>query len=293
MELRHLRYFLAVAEEMHFGRAAARLAMAQPPLSQQIRQLEEELGVALFRRTRRRVALTEAGEAFLVGARRALAEVERAAVAARRAARGETGHLAIGFVGSATYELLPSLLRLLRSRYPDIALSLREMTTAQQATALAAGEIDLGFLRPPLEGDDLDMATVREERLVAVLPAGHRLAGSTEPLDLAELAREAFVLFPAAQGQGLYSQIVEACRQAGFYPRVVQEAVQMDTLLALVAGSVGVTLAPSSLEALARPGVTYRPVAHSPALQLAAAWRRGDDRPPLRRVLELIRQLPP
>lgn len=250
------------------------------------------MGLTLFRRTRRQVELTHAGEAFLAGARRALAEVDRAVTAAHRAARGETGHLAIGFVGTATYELLPALLMRLRSRLPDLTLSLREMTTAQQTAALTAGEIDLGLLRPPLEPTGLATESVREERLVAVLPAAHPLAVTSEPLDLAQLAGEPFVLFPAAQGQGLYAQVTGACRMAGFHPRVVQEAVHMETLLALVAGGAGVTLAPASLQALSRPGVVYRPLTASPSLCLAAAWRQDDERPHLHRVLELLRQLP-
>ncbi|MFZ5827780.1 MAG: LysR substrate-binding domain-containing protein [Bacillota bacterium] len=288
MELRHLRYFIAVAEELHFGRAAARLQMAQPPLSQQIRQLEGELGVALFHRSRRHVALTEAGAAFLDGARRTLAEVDRAARSARRAARGETGHLAIGFVGTATYEVLPALLRSLRDTYPEITLSLQEMTTAQQVTALTAGEIDLGLLRPPVHEPALSLKAVRREELVAVVPVGHRLARLQQPLDLKALAEEPFVLFPPAFGQGLYGQILDGCRQAGFTPRVVQEAVQMETLLSLVAGAVGVTLAPASVLALGRPGVVCLPLDRSPVLHLAAAWRTGEQRAVLQRALALM-----
>jgi DNA-binding transcriptional LysR family regulator len=292
MELRHLRYFVAVAEELHFGHAAVRLAMTQPPLSQQIRQLEEELQVTLFRRrTRRRVELTEAGVSFLAGARRALAEVERAVTAAQRTARGEEGNLVVGFVGTAAYAFLPELLQHLRVGYPDITLSLREMTTAQQVEALAGGDVDLGFLRPPHMGKDIVTETLWEEQLVAVLPDHHPQAGPIEvPLDVKDLAEEPFVLFPPREGHGLYSQVMECCRTAGFQPRAIQEAVQMETLLSLVAGNIGVTLAPAAVRTLGRDGVVCRPLTSSPTLALATAWRAGDERVVLHRVLEVTRQ---
>ncbi len=179
MELRHLRYFVAVAEELHFGRAAQRLQMAQPPLSQQIRQLEQELGVELLYRTKRTVRLTEAGLAFLHQARQILVQSEQAIEVAQRASRGEVGRLAIGFVGSATYSLLPTAVRSFRHQFPDVRLMLHEMTTSEQIEALHDDRIQVGFIRPPISDDKLSVETVLQESFVAVLPEAHPLATQT------------------------------------------------------------------------------------------------------------------
>src|SRR3954453_15892050 len=196
MELRHLRYFVAVAEELHFGRAARRLQLAQPPLSRQIQGLEQELGVRLLERTKRHVELTPAGKVFLEHARKLLTEADHAVAAARRAARGEIGRLAIGFVGAATYSALPELLRVFHTRFPDVELVLYEMTSAHQHDALREGRIEVGFVRPAIPDDTLARRVARGEPLVAALPAGHRLARRDEPIPLSDLAGEPFILFP-------------------------------------------------------------------------------------------------
>ena len=198
MELRHLRYFLAVAEELDFGRAALRLHIAQPPLSQQIRQLEEELGVQLFRRTRRNVSLTEAGQAFLSEAQRTLEQVERAMEVAQRVDRGEQGQLIIGFVGSATYGLLPKLLRAFRERFPEVAFTLRELTTSQQIQALHEQQIHLGVLRPPVAQEEFLFEPLAQDPLIVALPEQHRLA--TQPS--LPLGRT-FCIFPLPPGSRL------------------------------------------------------------------------------------------
>ncbi|MBV9229224.1 MAG: LysR family transcriptional regulator, partial [Chloroflexi bacterium] len=193
MELRHLHYFIAVAEELHFGKAAERLQMAQPPLSQQIRQLEDELGVQLFYRTKRHVQLTEAGHVFLQEARQTLIQAEQAIVAARRAGRGELGRLAIGFVGSATSDILPTLIRGFQERYPEVELLLRELTTAQQVRALQDGRIHVGILRPPVHDDTLRIETLFKEPLIVALPERHPLSSQVQ-LPIEALAREHFIL---------------------------------------------------------------------------------------------------
>ncbi|MEV4754173.1 LysR family transcriptional regulator [Micromonospora sp. NPDC049559] len=290
MELRHLRYFVAVAEELHFGRAARRLHIAQPALSQQIQRLERELGARLLVRNRRQVQLSPAGAAFLPEARAALAQADRAASVARRTAAGELGRLALGFVGSVTDELLPRLLPEFRIRYPELRLELREMTSAEQVAALERGELDLGLLRPPARG--LRTRLVHREPLVVALPAGHRLAGADGPgadeLDGAELRGEPFVLFPRHKGPGLYDMIIDYCQRSGVTPTVVQEAVQMQTITALVAAGTGVALVPSSQRAVPRAGLVFRPLRSAPAVDLVAAWSDPHRTPAGDRALELL-----
>ena len=293
MELRHLRYFVAVAEELHFGRAAERLHLAQPPLSQQIQQLERELGVMLFTRANRRVTLTAAGAAFLEGARHSLASVEQAVLAARRAARGETGLLAIGFSTSATFEALPVLLSRLRVLCPDVELTLYEMNAAEQMQALLGKQITVGLARPSLADAALTVETVLREPMIAALPETHPLAAQ-ESLLLAELASEPFVLSPQGPKPNYADAVLALCAQAGFVPQVVQEAREMPTILSLVAAGLGVTLTPASARNLRRRGLIYRPLRDPEAMtELTVAYRRGDPSPPLARFLEIARSYVP
>jgi DNA-binding transcriptional LysR family regulator len=288
MELRHLRYFVAVAEELHFGRAARRLHMSQPPLSQQVKRLEEELGVQLLHRTKRRVELTEAGEAFLGEASLALSQVEAAAEAARRAGRGETGTLSVGFVGSAAYEVLPEVLKAFRGRYPDVEIRLEELTTAQQVRALGEGRIEVGFVRPPVGEESLAVETVLREPLVAVLPGDHSLS-EQEGVSLGALAEEPFVMTPRRLGPSFYDRIVGACREAGFSPRVVQEAIQMQTIIGMVAAGIGVALVPASESNLTRKGVVYKPIQDEGLeVELAMVWAPEGSSPTLRAFLSTV-----
>jgi len=298
MELRHFRYFVAVAEELHFGRAAARLHLAQPPLSRQIHQLEAELGVQLFTRTRRRIQLTPAGAVFLAEARRALAQADQAVAAARRAAQGEHAPLRVGFIGAASYSILPAIVRAFRERCPTVGLTLHEMTTAQQLQALRAGGRDIGFVRPPVVAPDLVVETVLREPLMVALPLMHPLA-PTETVALAApapperaaraaLPREPFVLFPRELAPDLYDQIGDLCERAGFRPQVTQEAVQMQTVVRLVGAGVGVSLVPRSVQNLHEPTVIYKPLADAaPCAEMAIVWPRGAQSP----ALEQLRQL--
>ncbi|HEX3760982.1 MAG TPA: LysR substrate-binding domain-containing protein [Kofleriaceae bacterium] len=288
MELRHLRYAVAVADELHFARAAARLHIAQPPLSQQIRALEDELGVRLFERTSRRVRLTDAGAAFVDEARRTLASAERAADVARRAARGETGRLAIGYVSSASYELLPAILRAFRRITPDAALVLEEMSSAEQSRALAAGTLDLGFVRrpPPVERH-LAATLVLRESIVVAVPRDHALARA-RAIRLRQLAREAFVIYPVRPRPSWADVALELCRAAGFEPRVVHEALEMVSALSLVAAGIGVALVPAAVRAVRRPGVVFRPLAPAPSTEVLLVRR---DEPPtglIARFLEVV-----
>jgi DNA-binding transcriptional LysR family regulator len=292
MELRHLRYFVAVAEELHFGRAAARLRIAQPPLSRQIRDLEREVGTPLFERVPRGVALTPAGRAFLPEARLTLAQAARAERTAERAARGEIGRLRVGFVEAATYSrVLPEVLGFFRMHLPNIGISLFEMDAHQQADAFRDGRIDLGLLHSvPADADRLlHVEPVYVDPMIVAVPASHRLAGQSR-LALAAFAAEPFVLFPRHGSPRLYDDIIASCRSAGFNPRVVQDATAWHTLVALVGAGVGAAFIPRSLTSFQRPGVVYRPVrALAVGMEMSAVWRRGDKSPVRERFVTALR----
>ncbi|MBV8220064.1 MAG: LysR family transcriptional regulator [Solirubrobacterales bacterium] len=277
MELRQLRYFVAVAEELHFRRAAERLHISQPPLSQQIRSLEDELGFALLVRTRRRVDLTAAGEAFLRDARSILGELEGAVTTARRIDAGQTGRLRVGFVGSALLSLVPGTVERFRSSRPGVAIELRERSTVDQLRAVSAGVIDVGLVRPPIEDESgLRAATVLRERTVAALPAAHPLAALAR-VPLRRLAVEPLVLFPRAQAPGFHDLLIGALADTGTGPHVIQYAPEMLTIIGLVAAGTGVSLVPASVSRLALDGVAYRPVTGAPRSELVAITRRDDD----------------
>ncbi len=293
MELRHLRYFVAVSEELHFRRAAERLHMSQPPLSQQIRQLEEEVGATLLLRNQRKVELTAAGAVFLVRAREILDAVEDAARQARRIQRGEVGRLAVGFVGSAMYSFVPELLRAFRESSPDITLRLRELGTTEQLRQLEDERLDVGFVRVRHFRPGLAFETVQEEPVVVALPDVHPL-GQRSRLRLADLEGESLVLLTPAGSPGLRESLADAIEQLGGEDRIVQEVAEMQTLIGLVAAGVGISLVPESVRALARHGVTYRPLAgEAPAVRLTMAWRAGDSSPVLAAFLEGARAAAP
>lgn len=289
MELRHLRYFVAVAEELHFGRAAERLGIAQPPLSQQIKSLEEEIGAALFLRTKRHTELTAAGESLLVDARQILLRSEEAVSAARRAARGESGQLAVGFVNSAVYGELTTIFRLMRQRYPGITLVLQDLTSEEQVAAVKAHQLDVGLVRPPIaDAAPLSLRTFYREPFVVAMPRGHRLA-KEKLIAMKWLAEESFLQVPRSLGPGFYDQFIRMCSQAGFAPKVVQEAHSTQTIVSLVASGMGIAMVPASMEHFQRTGVVYRPIKPPvPTTELAVMWRSDDKSPALRSFLNIV-----
>jgi DNA-binding transcriptional LysR family regulator len=292
IELRHLRYFLAVAEELHFGRAAERLHIAQPPLSMQIRQLEAELGFQLFHRTKRNVQLTEAGQVFLVETQRLFRQLEQAIQTGRQVSRGEVGQLVIGFVSSAAYNVLPDILHTFHTQVPQVKLELHELTTDQQVQWLRENRLDVGLLRPPIEDDSFTTEIIFQEPLTIALPETHPLA-TAPALSLADLAKESFIIFPRTLAPGLYDQIISLCQQAGFSPNVVQEAIQMQTIISLVAAEMGVAIVPTSLQNLQRRGVVYRsPQAETPQAAIALVYKTADETPAVQKFLEIARRVP-
>ena len=275
MRLQQLRHFVAVAERLHFGRAAAALHMSQPPLSRSIRDLEARVGARLLARTRRRVELTPEGARFLEEAKRVLQSLDQAVLEVGRMAAGDGGRLRLGFVSLADYGVLPGLLKAYKAARPGVALALREMLSPEQATALAAGELDFGLLLPPVVGD-LEHMVVQRERFLAALPSRHRLARGRGGLPMGELAEEAFVMAPRDIAPGLHDIVTGLASRAGFAPRVAQEAIQMQTVVSLVSSGLGVAIVPASLANLGRRGVVYREIADAhPRLDLWLAWRRG------------------
>lgn len=257
MELRQLRYFVAVAEEMSFGRAAKRLRISQPPLSMQIKALERELGVDLLARTTRSVRLTDAGRAFLERAEEILRSVEESAEVARSAGAGLTGRLAVGFISSATLSLLPPAVRLFRERFGGVELGLRELTSGEQLDALYEREIGIGLVRLPLGAPGIRVEPLLEERLLVALPEGHPLE-ALERVPMEEISELPLVFFTRRLVPGLHERILELYRSAGAYPRVVQEAIHLQTIVGLVASGVGLAILPESARRVHREGVSYR-----------------------------------
>lgn len=272
MELRHLRYFIAVAEELHFGRAAQALGISQPPLSQQIQALEQELGARLFERTNRRVALSEAGRLFLEEARQVLAQVDKAADVARRAQLGELGEMKIGFTSSAPFNSsIPKAIYSFRQRFPAVHLNLKEMSSRDVADALLDESIEVGLMRPLPLPDSLIATELLREPLVAVLNAAHPLAQGSEPgINMADLAHEPFVFFPRSYGSGLHAQLLSLARQAGFTPHFAQEAAEVMTIIGLVSAGLGVSVLPASFQRMRIDGVVYRTLLDEDAV--TAVW---------------------
>ena len=290
MELRHLRYFVAVAEERHFGRAAARLHIAQPPLSQQIKRFEAELGEPLLYRTTRSVELSPAGEVMLERGREILAAVDSVVEDARRAARGEYGRLAIGFTGSSTYALLPALAAALRRELPGVVVDLRgELLTPAQVAKLLDGTLDLGLLRPPVHERDLQTEVLGSEALVAVLPVAHPLA-AVEAVPLEQLEGEPFVTYPSHFRSVVHDAVEDACAAHGFKPVAAHEVAETATLVSFVAAGLGVSLVPASVANMTVQGAVYRPLEKDTTrVELAVAWRADDERPVLVRALDVTR----
>lgn len=302
-DLRQLRYFVAVAEERHFGRAARKLAMTQPPLSQAIRALEETLGVELFARTKRTVELTAVGADLLPEVRKLLAAADTLRPLAQSLARGEAGALSLAFVSTADYGLLPQLLREFAVRHPRVRLNLTEATSDVQIEELVAGRIDAGLIippPPPRHVATLSYLPIMREPLIAALPASsvhHRGRGEPpdwidEPVSLAEVGQLPLVIFPRRLAPGFYDIITGCYGAAGLTPRIGQEAIQMQTIVSLVSAGMGMALVPQSLRNLRRTGVVYRPLAErTPLIETGLVWRTAEVSPVLAGFIDIVRAL--
>ncbi|AZM47716.1 LysR family transcriptional regulator [Streptomyces sp. WAC 06738] len=290
-DLRRMEYFVAVAEELSFTGAARRLHMSQPPLSMQIQQLEREIGVPLLDRSRRRVALTAAGEVFLEEARATLRQVARAAELARDAARGEAGRLDVGVVDAALYSLVPPIVRRFTELYPRVELSVSARRMDEQIELVSAGGLDVGFVHPPVAHAELAVEAAYTEPCVLVAPEDHPLAGSG-PVPLAEIVAYPLIGPPRSVNPSAHDSVFAYCHERGLYPEIVREASPKQAIVALVAAGLGVSLLPAALMNHPHPGVVYRPVDDDGfGITTSLLWRRDDARPATLAFLEVAREL--
>ena len=291
MELRHLRYFLAVAEELHFGRAAARLHISQPPLSQQIRRLERELQAPLFQRTKRHVELTNAGRVFLGDARALMAQAELAAGKAQRASRGEIGQLLVACDLWADFLNGASIIRSFARRHPEVEVELRDLTAMEQIAALEGGRIHVGILRPPVQSKALISERLLSENLVVAFPRGHRFK-SYGRVPWTALADEPYVLFSRRRAPAFDALVARACHDAGVILRVKYEVEHPQTILAIVEAGLGISLVPASLQRARRSGIAYRPLSPAgPALETVIGWRRDSELPLVQAFVRVAREV--
>ena len=294
MDFRQFRYFAAAAEELHFARAAEKLGIAQPALSQQIKSLEEQLGARLFHRAKRSVTLTETGTAFLHEVRETLAQAEKAVRIAKDTARGEAGHIDIGLVGSVMYDpRFPLLLTDFNKNHPGVRISLHEMPILTQIESVRARQLDIAVIRAPIPSnalEDVEFFTLSSQRLVVALPEAHRLA-ACEAIRLADLANDPFLAFADPPGVGIGQALLNLCREAEFEPRITQKVSEIATLVSLVAAGFGVGLVAESVRHLRLPGVCYRPIAgvDTPS-NLIVVHRRFERSAAVRVLLERIRR---
>ena len=283
-----MRYFVAVASHLHFGRAARALSIAQPSLSQQIRELERELGVELLRRNRRTVSVTEQGVIFLAEARRTLAQAGFAVESARRAARGEMGRLTVGFASLAAFDFLPIIIRDFRTSHPGVDLTLRDQVTAEQVANLKMGTIDAGFLIHMGPGDGFATLRVARLPLIAILPKNHRLVAKKR-LRLADLANEHFITFPRETSPAYYDYVTSLCQQAGFTPNIVEQAIQPLTTIAMISAGVGMALMHSRIRRIRPEGVAYQELVERPYVNIFMAWRAQHESPALQAFVSFVR----
>jgi len=292
MELRHLRYFVAVAEDLNFTKAAAKLHLAQPSLTRQIHNLEEEIGVRLLSRTKSHVALTEEGRSFLVDARRILALATESILAVQRLGRGETGQLNIAYLSNFDFELLPETLAAFRQTFPHVALNLFDMTPAEQVRALEARKIDLGFvgLPPPAGARQLTWESIARQRTIVVLPVKHPLARKRQ-IKLTDLKTMFFVGLSEKTHPGFRDWLNATCQPAGFTPRILQDAELEPALMTFVAEGLGVSLAREHIKKLAHPGVALRPLTPAVKSDYCIAWNRDNDSKALLQYIEIVKNL--
>ena len=291
LEFRHLKYFIAVAEELHFGRAAQRLQIAQPPLSYQIKQLETEIDALLFYRTKQKVELTEAGRVFLERAYEIVNRVDLSCDEVRRIHHGEGGQLILAFTGSMAFDPLPSLVRSFQEKFPNINIILRQFTTTEQIEALEERTIHAGFLIPPIDSDLLNLEIVREEPFVACVPNTHPLASYKGAIDLSQLANDLFVMTPRNAGSGYYDTIISLCQHSGFSPQKTQEAVELPTAISFVAAGIGVAILPSSIQFLKNDQIVYLPLKKTYTnYKFAIAWNKQETSPVVDSFISFLKE---
>ncbi|MCM3766111.1 LysR substrate-binding domain-containing protein [Neobacillus niacini] len=291
MEFRHLHYFIAVAEELHFGRAAQRLNISQPPLSHQIAQLEKNLGVELFKRTKRHTELTPAGKYLLEQAYEILNKIEKTRIDVQKIHQGEKGQLHIGYTGILS-KLILQLIRTYRSRYPKVEIVLQHLSTSNQIRYLYENKIKLGFVCPPIESSQLNSRLVGFAPFVVALPSTHHLANETSPINLKELESEPFIMAHRKSEPGYFDTIISICNRAGFSPKVVQEAEGIFTILTLISTGMGISLVTNLTLEYGNSGIVFRPILNdNAAMDLSLVWRKNEESPLVESFLEVFNEL--
>lgn len=289
IELRHLRYFLAVAEELNFGRAAERLNITQPSLSRQIQNLEKELGLILFERKQRQIRLTAPGQILLAEVEQIMIRFDQGMRVVKRASRGEVGQLTVGFQGSSVYDVIPISIKAFRDRFPDVEVIMQPMETSEQVIAIAENNLDVGFVIPPTTDANLEVEILLEEPLVLALPENHPLAAQSE-IHITALANEPLILASRDRGCGLHEQIFEIYQRVSLRPNVVCAAREMQVMLGFVAAGMGISLLPSHVKNFQRTGVIYRKLTpEAPIAGLGIAWKSNNSTPVLSAFLEIVR----
>lgn len=290
LETRHLIYFRAVAEHLNFTRAAESLNMSQPPLSYQIKQLEDYLGVDLFHRTKRTVKLTEAGEYFYEVTVRTLNNFNNHIETVRKIGQGEIGNLRTGFGGSIVYDILPKIIQHIHSQYPKLKLTVQQLTTSQQINALKNGDIDIGILVPPIYDQSINVLPIRKEEFIVCLHKDHPLAQYPAPLNIDLFRDENIIMTPYEAGAGYYESIMRLCQLGGFSPNITQTAQEQHTIVSLVASGIGIAFVPSSSSRINQENVVYRKLTEKVYKETAVAWNVGDNTPSVKLFLSVIEE---
>ena len=291
MELRHLKYFRTVAEELHFGKAAIRLNMSQPPLSLQIRQLENELGVPLFRRTKRNVELTEEGEVFLEKVYQLFTSLDEAIETVKMVNRGEIGEIVIGFIASAAYDILPIIMKHYKQHYPDMHVILKQLTSEKQIKALQEGSLHIGIVSEPIEYEEITHKIIRCEPMVIAIQKEHPLASKSSAVNLIEFANDSFVLTGRKSNPRYYDGVINCCYQAGFSPQIIQETEEMSSVLSLVSAGIGVAVVPASMQLLLATKIVYRDLRNiNYRTTTALAWQSDNNSPIIQAFINLVKE---
>ncbi|MCG1008473.1 LysR family transcriptional regulator [Salinicoccus sp. ID82-1] len=291
MELRHIRYFQAVAKHLHFSKAAKELNISQPPLSKQIRLLEEELGVKLFKRNNRNVELTEAGIYFANSCKFILNLLDKEIETTREMHKGELGTITLGFSGSVVYNILPTVIKELKRRYPNLNLIVEQHTSSEQEKHILNGNINLGMLVPPTRSEKIETLLIKKEGFLVVLPKTHEIAQNQEPIDLSLLKEEKFIMTRETSGKGYYDSIIALCKSAGFYPNIVQNAQEQQTIISLVASELGIAVVPESSASILNEEVVFKKINQSHKKSTALAWHKDSQSPAVKIFKELVEDL--
>lgn len=286
-----MEYFIAVAEELHFGRAAKRLNISQPPLSQQIKQLERSMGVTLFKRTKHKVEITNAGRTFLEEAYAIMSSIDSAVNKTRKAEKGESGELVLGFSSNSMYDVLPEILKQFYQSYPSINIIVKQMSTSEQVQALNEQKIQIGLLCPPIDKTNLFIKDIHEQNFISVIPENHFLDDGRSIVNVRDLNKLPFIMTPRSIGPGYYDSVINICFESGFSPNIIQEAADLHTCISLVSTGMGVSLVPASLKQYQKKGVVFKNIDTIKNTRIALAWKQDNTSNVLNHFLDIVNSI--